>query len=335
MDGRTLRAGFTGTRLGYRRHQLGGKWLWSVYNGDGSYSAKTFAGADDFLRPDGERILDYGQAIARVRELASAPPIGPTTVAEAMDAYFKRLAAKGKKTADAERRANTHIIKPLGAVPVDALTRDILDRWLANVANGRDGAGPTRARKATANRVATILHAALNQAFRDDKCASDRAWKACTRFASVNAPRERFFTQDELTRLINASQGDFRLLVKSALLSGARYSELCRLRVADFNQDQGFIHIDESKSGRPRDIFLTAEGHQFFVGLTAGRAGSSLMLTRDGKPWRAGQQGPPMRRAMQAARIEGGSFHTLPHCAASWWLMAGVSLTAVARNLGP
>jgi hypothetical protein len=36
-----------------------------------------------------------GQAIARVRELASAPPIGPTTVAEAMDAYFKRLAAKG------------------------------------------------------------------------------------------------------------------------------------------------------------------------------------------------------------------------------------------------
>jgi hypothetical protein len=170
-----LRALDPGVRLGYRRHQLGGKWLWSVYNGDGSYSAKTFAGADDFLRPDGERILDYGQAIARVRELASAPPIGPTTVAEAMDAYFKRLAAKGKKTADAERRANTHIVKPLGAVPVDALTRDILDRWLANVANGRDGAGPTRARKATANRVATILHAALNQAFRDDKCASDRA----------------------------------------------------------------------------------------------------------------------------------------------------------------
>jgi len=38
-------------------------------------------------------------------------------------------------------------------------------------------------------------------------------------------------------RLINASEPDFRLLVQAALQTGARYSELARLTVSDFNPE--------------------------------------------------------------------------------------------------
>jgi integrase len=324
-----------GVRLGYRRHALGGRWVWSRYLGAGRYHAETIEGAaDDFLRADGIGVLSYQQAIAAVRELASRPPPGPLTVAQAMQNYFDRLEQKGRSVDMDERRVERHVLPVLGDIPVDSLDRSTLDEWLANVAAGFDGAGPTRARKATANRTLTILKAALNQSYKDGLSASDRAWRSCERFAQVDAPRERFFTQNELTRLINATQGDFRTLVKAALLSGCRYSELTRLRVEDFNRDQGFVHVRESKSGRPRDIYLTAEGVSFFTSITVGRAGADLMLTKNGKAWAPTSQTVPMREAMKAARIEGGHFHLLRHAAASYWLMSGVSLTAVARNLG-
>jgi hypothetical protein len=111
-----------GVRLGYRRHQLGAKWVWNRYKGAGRYSAETFAGADDFLKAAGVRVLDYGQAIAKVRERASAKPAGPVTVAEAMAAYFERLRQKGRRVDEAERRAEMHILPGLGDKPVDALT---------------------------------------------------------------------------------------------------------------------------------------------------------------------------------------------------------------------
>jgi integrase len=298
-------------------------------------SSQFISVADDHVAADGERVLNFAQAKRRALELASTPPPGPTTVADALAAYFARLESKGSKTFSTNaRRAEVHIIPILGAVPVDSLTREVLDGWLAGVALGRDGAGPTRASRASANRVASILRAALNMCFRDGKAASDRAWKAASPFKNVDAPRERFFTQDELRRLINASHGDFRLLVKAAQFSGCRFGELARLKVGNFNPDMGFVRIEESKSGRPRDVYLTGEGVSFFTGLCAGRAGDELMLPRDGKPWLPSAQTVPMNRAMAAANITGGSFHILRHSAASWWLMSGVPLTTVARNLG-
>ena len=53
----------------------------------------------------------------------------------------------------------------------------------------------------------------------------------------------RHLTTAEATRLINAADPDFRPLVRAALETGARYSELTRLEVADFNPDSGTIQI--------------------------------------------------------------------------------------------
>ena len=57
----------------------------------------------------------------------------------------------------------------------------------------------------------------------------------------------------------------------AALQTGARYQELARLRVADFNVDAGTLAIWQSKSGKPRHIVLTDEGAAFFEQLCAGR----------------------------------------------------------------
>jgi integrase len=187
----------------------------------------------------------------------------------------------------------------------------------------------------SANRVLTILRAALNQAFRDGKVASDIPWRSVQPFRGVDAPRLRYFTKDEVIRLINAAQGNFRDLVLAALHTGCRYGELTRLRIGDFNPDSGTLFVGQSKSSKSRHVVLADEGRRFFENLTAGRAGDALMLTReDGQPWRASNQIRPMVEACKAASVTDGSFHIFRHTAASHLVIAGVPLNVVAHNLG-
>ena len=49
---------------------------------------------------------------------------------------------------------------------------------------------------------------------------------------------------------MNACEPDFRLLVRGALETGARYGELCRMVCGDFNPDTGTIHVLKSKIGQ-------------------------------------------------------------------------------------
>jgi integrase len=178
--------------------------------------------------------------------------------------------------------------------------------------------------------------AALNQAFRDGNAASDIPWRTVQPFRGVDAPRLRYFTKDEVTRLVNAAQGDFRDLVKAALFTGCRYGELGRLRAGDFNPESGTVFVGQSKSGKARHVVLTDEGRRFFETLTAGRPGDALMLTHaDGSAWGPSHQIRPMAEACRGARIEpAAGFHILRHTAASHLVMSGVPLNVVAHNLG-
>jgi integrase len=330
-----------GLHLGYRKGLAGGKWVVRRYLGNEKYEVETIAAADDHSAADDDGILDFFQAQRKAREVAAkakapASPQGPLTVAAAIGAYFERLEHEGSKSlADARGRAKLHIFPELGNIAVADLTRDMLAKWLTALAGKAEGADAIRGRRATANRILTILRAALNQAFREGKVATDVPWRTVKPFSEVDAPRLRYFTKDEVRRLINAAQGSFRDLVKAALFTGCRYGELTRLRVGDFNPDSGTVFVGQSKSGKARHVVLTAEGQRFFETLTAGRHGDDLMLTRaSGEPWGPSNATLLMSQACKAASITGGSFHILRHTAASHLVMSGVPLNVVAHNLG-
>ena len=193
-----------------------------------------------------------------------------------------------------------------------------------------------RARRSSANRIWTLLRAALNHAFQNGNAASDIAWRKVKPFKNVDTARLRYLTIAEAQRLINASEPDFRQLVQAALQTGARYSELARLTVTDFNPDVGTVQIRQSKSGKPRHIVLTDEGSAFFKQLTAGRTGDAPMLPKaDGSTWKTSHQLRPMADAVRRAKIKPAvSFHGIRHTWASHAVMNGMPLMVVARNLG-
>jgi integrase len=345
-----------GLHLGYRRLKgRAGTWCTRHYVGDQQYEVESLGIADDLSDADGVAVLDFWQAQTKARERmvrrvhAVNGVTGPLTVQAAVEAYLEFLENNRKSAVDARHRARAHIYPTLGNVEVASLTTDMLRKWLAGLAKTAarlrtkpgakqqhrelDGSEEAvRRRRSSANRVLTILKAALNHAFNDGKVASDAAWRKVKPFKSVDAARIRYLTIAEATRLINACDGDFRLLVEAALQTGARYGELCRFEVADFNPDSGTIAVRQSKSGQPRHIVLTDEGHAFFKRLTMGRAGNELMFLRQ---WGASHQRRPMADAIARAKIKPAiSFHGLRHTWASLAVMAGMPLLVVAKNLG-
>jgi integrase len=124
--------------------------------------------------------------------------------------------------------------------------------------------------------------------------------------------------------------------VIAALQTGARYGELCRLRVGDFDPDSGTLLVRLSKSGKSRRIVLTTEGAQFFGQLCAGRDSGDLMLRRaDGAAWGRGHQQRPMAEACKRAKITPpATIHTTRHTWASLSIMSGMPLQVAAQNLG-
>jgi integrase len=331
-----------------------GRWILRRYV-DSKYTVRTLGLADDLKEANGEQILSFEQAQAMAKAMIDTPAAlpGRLTVRQAVAQYIEYQRDHGKPVSDLISRTSAHVLPTLGDRVVAELTTERLNKWRATLAampamkRTAEGAKqqykaePTsdddiRRRRSSANRVWTMLRAALNRAFIDGKVTSDLAWRRVKPFRAVDAARVSYLTVAQAKRLINGSDPEFRPLVRAALETGCRYGELIRLEVADYNPDAGTVAIRRSKSGEPRHVVLTDQGAEFFTQVCIGRAGGERMFRHsDGSPWAASQQARPFFDACQRAKIDPPiTFHGLRHTWASLSVMAGVPLMIVARNLG-
>jgi integrase len=154
-------------------------------------------------------------------------------------------------------------------------------------------------------------------------------------FKDVEWARVRFLQVDEVRRLVNACEPAFRLIVQAALQTGARYSEIARFKVADFDADSRSIFVERSKGGKARHVRLSDEGFAFFKQACRGRPRGELIFHKDGAPWLKSHQARPMAAACKAARISPPiGFHGLRHTYASLLVKNRAPLHVVALNLG-
>ena len=170
------------------------------------YRMAALAHADDHEDADGTRVLDWKQAQAAARLWAARQTgTGPLTVARACERYVEHLRSrKGERAArEVEGRARRHILPVLGAKRVADLTADEMRKWHAGMVRGDDDESRRRSRD-SANRVLTILKAALNSAFRDGLVSDDRAWRRVGAFAGVGEARKVILGDPELQALIVA-----------------------------------------------------------------------------------------------------------------------------------
>jgi integrase len=353
-----------GCALGYRRGTKGGTWIAKFRDRDAKRYLEALGAADDSRDADGLTVFSFAQAQERARawfarkarEQAGdfVPLDRPYTVANALIDYRADYRRRGGKATDRLDWSAAAWIEPeLGALPLDRLTKGRIVAWHQKIAETpprlrtKAGASPkhratdisaegVRRRRSTANRVLTILKAALNHAHREGRCPSDDAWRTVRAFREVDAARLRYLSDDEARRLTNACPPDFRALVTTALLTGCRYGELTGMSVDDYNPDAGRLRVRSSKSGKPRHVVLTEEGREFIARLAAGRPGGvRLFLRNNGKPWGKSEQQRPLAAACAAAKVDPSvNFHGLRHTYASRLAMRNVPLAVIAVQLG-
>lgn len=270
IDSRTARARLVAARepywrkiakgcyLGYRRGQDGGSWIGRYRDPASRQHFRRLGAADDVLEADGLVALSFEQAQEKARQwfqdeasrIARGRPAGAYTVAQCMKDYLGWARVHRKSASHMETYANAFILPHLGKLDTAALTAPVLRRWHAHLADepprlrtmkGRgpryrevagDPAEAKRKRQLKANRQLTLLRAALNRAWRDGLIATGRdEWMRVEPFKGVERQRDNYLSRDEAVRLINACPSDLRALVQLALLTGARYGELCSFRI--------------------------------------------------------------------------------------------------------
>jgi integrase len=325
-----------GLAVGYLKGSRGGVWRARTFQG-GAYRKGRLGIADDHADADGKSVLSYGQAVEAALAWAKhdQPLPSDATVKEIADAYLDWHKAHSRSWKATDYKLIT-VVNELGTRKASALTTASIQKWHVGLVEATDDPEILRKRKATANRLLTVLRAALNFGWRNGMVASADAWRRVKPFRDVDTPRVRFLSAPECKRLINASPADLRKLVRAALLTGCRYGELTRLRVADYNAQAGTVTIAQTKAGKTRHVPLTAEGVEFFDEMTLGLEHGDLIFRRaDGSEWKQSDQVRPMQEASKAAKIDPpASFHILRHSYASLLAAKGVPLQVVAIALG-
>jgi integrase len=352
-----------GLRLGYYRGSAPGTWIARRHRGGITYDTVALGRADDLTDADGSKTFNFWQAQAAARAWDEKQHLidegmvhgGPYTVGDAVRDYLEVIRAeKGPKS---ERTAkyvfDASILPEFGTVLVEKLTADRLVRWRNALATRPkrvrtkrtaerpmtretpDDDDARRKRKATANRIVTMLKAALNRAFAAGHVLSDHAWRRVKPFGKVDEAVVRYLNAKEVHRLVSCCRPDFRRLVQAALLTGCRYSELARLKAEAFNRDSGTLAIRLSK-GKVRHVILAEEGFDCFSAWTRGLALTAhVFLADNGRPWGPNWQQRPLGEAVKAAQLSPPlTFHVLRHTHASQLAMQGVPMAVIAKQLG-
>ena len=200
---------------------------------------------------DGHTVLSYRHAQEAAREWwkgeeSRAQDLEPAErvsyfVRDAVSDYLVARHRRGSRGVPSDRSyAEARILPELGGIELSRLTTARIRHWHTDLAIKpkfvRTKAGATaravrpvdlddpeavRARWSSANRVLTVLKAALNYAFQEGRVLSDQAWRRVKPFCEADAPRVRFLREREISKFLRACPiHEFRDLASGGLAKG-------------------------------------------------------------------------------------------------------------------
>ncbi len=331
-----------GLSVGYHRPVSGAGTWWVrvlVNPKPTRYRSAALAHADDHTNANGETHLDWRQAQAAARTWAAKRTgSGPLTVERACERYLEDLTArKGTSAAsDAGGKIKKHVLPVLGPMLVNELNADGIRRWHAGMVRSGDAVEIESRRRSqdSANRVLTILKAALNSAFRDGLVVDDRAWRRVSAFKGVGEARKVILGPDDLQRLLDACPDGLRELVAAGAMTGARLGELTGAQVRDLDLDARTLQV-RGKTGS-REVHLSDDALALCRRLASGKGPIDMLFTRaEGGPWTESLHKRPFSAAVAKASVDpDATFYALRHAYISNALKAGVPAKAVADHCG-
>lgn len=359
--------------------------------GEGSISEYQTKAGPRFLikfgvsQPDGSRkqVLRRGFTTRKAAATALREEIRKTERGEwvepskqRLDAYLEDWIAgqrlSSSTLASYRKNIRLHIAPHLGATPMSRLTGSAIDVWMRKLeSSGRaDGAGGLSAR--TVRYVFTILRAALSDAVKHGRLATNPTDRATPPSPSEARPPEmKAWTASELSRFLAWAESRDRELAlawRVLAVTGMRRGEVLSLRWRDIDFDRGTAEVRRSvgvvktkgqgevieegptKTGRARKVDLDPSTVTALRSYRANRGGLALTLARDDAlvfgtldgsvrhperfSRRFTEQVAQARRALGEDALPTIRLHDLRHTHASLLLADGVPVKVVSERLG-
>jgi len=260
--------------------------------------------------------------------IGPAPTIKPVALEELLTEYLKFVAnQRGVRT---KRLHVQHLKRVLGNPPIHTLTVKVVEEYREMRRSSRSqGIGP-----ATINReIATLKHALtkavawkmVRKDVRDDLKGVQKLTEPGGRLRYLSGP-------EEAEKLIQGCRGVFRPLVVTTLHTGMRRGEILGLTWDAVDLRNGFIRVEQTKNGEPRNIPINETVRGVLTGLRSRLDVPWVFHDEDGCPFRDTRH--KFEWACKRAGIMDFHFHDLRHTFASWLVMAGVPLATVSKLLG-
>ena len=233
-----------------------------------------------------------------------------------------------------------HLTSALAATRVGELTELGLSDW-------HDGLAEKLA-PATVNRTATCLKAALNLAARlaPRVRQNSSAWKIpLAAIPDAEESRNVILVDDTVCHLVIEAPAigpAFALLVEVAALTGARYSQICRLVVGDLQTgDEPRLMMPASRKGKGtkkvshRPVPISKDLANRLSAAAAGRPSSEpLLLKGNGSRWLKSDHSRPFRRLARRCQLDPAevTIYALRHSSIVRQLIRAVPTRVVAVN---
>ncbi|RMD79710.1 MAG: hypothetical protein D6809_02965 [Gammaproteobacteria bacterium] len=245
---------------------------------------------------------DLGEALAlwgRLEGHETIPGTGPGTVSAAI-ARYRGEALPGLRPASRTEygRILGRLEAVFGALRLDELRPSDVAAYLDR-----------RSAKVAANREIAVLSAIYQHAIRWGWC-EDNPCRHVRR--NPERARRRYLSDDELRRLREAADTQWRCIIDLAYLTALRRGDLMRLRLPDITED-GLL-VEHQKTGA-RVLYTMTPALQAVLARARGlrRRASSMYLfaTRDGTPYTVGGWNSAWRRLVARSGVEDVHFHDL------------------------
>ncbi len=270
---------------------------------------------------------------ARILERdAPKEPAKPKTFGEVAQEYLDFKKGKGKRSIRQDEQILGKLKARLGAdTPITEITAQRIAHYDRQrvTETSRLGRPVT---PSTVNRELAILRHLLRLG---------EEWGYIEKVPKIRLAKEpegrlRFLEEDEITRLLTASAASknryLAAIVTIALHTGMRKGEIMGLEWERVDFSRGVILLEQTKSGRRREIPMNRAVDDALAALPGAKAEGPVFRKANGGAW--GNIRTAFERACQEAKITGFRFHDLRHTFASHLVMRGRSLKEVQELLG-
>ena len=210
----------------------------------------------------------------------------------------------------------------LGSMMLNQINGDVV--WSVVQGETKRGNKP-----ATVNRTLSTMRALLRMA-RDE-------WQWIDNFPKIKlltgeVERDRWLTHEDADRLIRNCAPHLAALVRFALATGCRASEITGLEWSRVDLNRHTAWLNKTKNGTPRGVPLNEDA----IEVLREQIGQNLQFcfAYKGRPLRADVTNTAWHNALAKAGIEDFRFHDLRHSAASYLAMNGATTIEIAAVLG-